>query len=365
VEKFNHYMMTLARESRGLTQAELSALASMAQGTVSKYETGASEPPLSFVAEIATALEYPQEFFFEPGRPYGFPPFHYRKRKKLSSKSQGQIVAQMNIRRMHIRKLMLSFDFRAPARIPEIDSDEYFAGLKGRPTVEDIARALREMWMLPRGPVPNMVDLIESAGGIVVHCDFGSDLIDAMSQRIDGMPVLFFVNTNAPADRIRYTLAHELGHMVLHTTTLRNADAMEDEADAFAGAFLLPAEEIKPQMRMFDLRHLANLKLHWKVSMAAISVRAERLNLITPYQSKKFWTEMNQSGYRVREPNEPPREEATLLKRMVAYHTQKLGYSIDEMCRLLCVRRKDYELMYGAASASATLQESRHLRVVK
>lgn len=52
---------------------------------------------------------------------------------------------------------------------------------------------MREQWMLPTGPIPSMVELIESLGGVVVPCDFGSDLIDAMSQRIDGMPVLFFV----------------------------------------------------------------------------------------------------------------------------------------------------------------------------
>lgn len=337
----------------------------MAQGTLSKYETGASEPPHEFVCELASALDFPPAFFYEPGRPYGFPPFHYRKRKKLSAKALGRIVAQMNIRRMHIQKMMLSFDFKAPARIPEIDSDEYRASVKGKLTVEEIARTIREMWMLPKGPIQNMVDLLESGGGVVVHCDFGSDLIDAMSQRIDGMPILFFVNTHAPADRVRHTLAHELGHMVLHTTTLHDDDTMEDEADSFAGAFLLPLEEFKPQMRRFDLRHLANLKSHWKVSMSSIAYRAAKLNLITPYQSKMFWMEMSRLGYRTREPNEPPREEGTLLRRMVGYHTQQLGYSKEEMCKLLRMNRKDYDEMYGQDISSQQQKESRHLRVVK
>ena len=73
------------------------------------------------------------------------------------------------------------------------------------------------------------------------------------------MPVLFFVNEEAPADRQRHTLAHELGHMVLHTTTLKLDDEMECEADEFAGAFMLPAEEVRNQVGRFDLRHLANM----------------------------------------------------------------------------------------------------------
>ena len=91
-------------------------------------------------------------------------------------------------------------------------------------------------------------------------CNFESDLIDAMSQRIDGMPILFFVNMNAPSDRIRYTLCHELAHMVLHTTSVFDDEEMEVEADKFAGAFLLPEGEIRSQLTHFDLRQVTNLK---------------------------------------------------------------------------------------------------------
>ena len=123
-------------------------------------------------------------------------------------------------------------------------------------------------------------------------------------------------------------------------------EEMEDEADAFAGAFLLPADEIKPQLRRFDLRQLANLKLYWKVSMAAIAVRASRLELVTPYQSKMFWIEMGKLGYRKREPNEPPKETPNLLRRMISFHTMQLGYSLAEMARLLYLTVSEFQRMY-------------------
>jgi Zn-dependent peptidase ImmA (M78 family) len=137
--------------------------------------------------------------------------------------------------------------------------------------------------------------------------------------------------------------------MVLHTTTLRDDDEMEDEADAFAGAFLLPADEVKPQLRRagLDLRHVANMKRYWKVSMAAIAVRADRLKLVTPYQTKSFFMELGRLGYRKREPNEPPREEPKLLKQMIAFHRNKLGYSTLEMCKLLHVSEPEFGQMYG------------------
>jgi Zn-dependent peptidase ImmA (M78 family)/transcriptional regulator with XRE-family HTH domain len=363
MEKFNHHMMTLARESRGLTQAELADLLKLGQGTVSKYETGFHDPPREFVEDLGRKLDYPSSFFYEPGRPYGLSPFHYRRRKKLSARTLARIVAEMNIRRIHVSKLLLSFGWSENAFIPEIDRDEYRGKSSGALTTEEAARIIREMWMLPKGPIPNMVELLENNGGIVIPCDFGTDLLDAMSQRIEGLPVLFFVNINAPTDRLRHTLAHELGHMVLHTIMVKSDEEMEDEADAFAGAFLLPADEIRPQLRRFDLRQLANLKLYWKVSMAAIAVRADRLRLITPYQSKMFWIEMSKLGYRKREPGEPAKEHPKLLRQMVSFHMKKLGYSAKEIADLLLLNANEFAQMYGPEFVGPSGE--RHLRVVK
>jgi Zn-dependent peptidase ImmA (M78 family)/transcriptional regulator with XRE-family HTH domain len=364
--KFNPYMMILARDARGLTQAELAIRLGLAQGTVSKYETGFGEPPDEFVSALSHDLRFPKAFFYEPGRPYGLPPFHYRRRKKLSAKMLGRVVAEMNIRRMHLSKMLVSFDLRSNAFIPEIDRDEYRGNTKYQIDPEEAARLVRETWMLPSGPIPNMVELLEENGGVVIPCDFGTDLLDAMSQRIDGLPVLFFVNVNVPADRMRHTLAHELGHMVLHTLSVKSDEEMEDEADAFAGAFLLPADEIRPQLRRFDLRQVANLKLYWKASMGAIAVRASRLNLITPHQSKMFWIEMSKLGYRKREPNEPPKEHPKLLRQIVGFHMTKLGYSISEMAKLLLTDIAEFQEMYRPEVIGLPAGgEKPRLRVVK
>lgn len=365
-DRFNHRMLTLAREARELTQAELAKRAAIGQGTLSKYETGILEVPQASISDLASVLNFPVSFFFQPGRPHGLPPFHYRKRKKLSAKALGRIVAEINIRRMHVQKLCLSFELKSNTLIPQIDRDEYHGGRKGHLDIEDVARAVREMWMLLPGPVPNLIELIENNGGLVIPCDFGTDLIDAVSQRIDGLPVLFFINMHAPSDRVRHTLAHELGHMILHTTELADDGVLEDEADAFAGAFLLPADEVRPQLRRFDLRHLANMKGYWKVSMAALAVRADRLQLITPYQRKKFWMEMSRLGYRKREPNEPPREMSTLLRRMVSFHQRQLGYTTREMAKLFDLLEPEFEEMYGPEILGGPGSGERsHLRVVK
>lgn len=357
--RFNHNMLTLARDSRGVTQAELADIIGMGQGTLSKYETGVLDAPDEFADDAGSALNYPASFFFQAGRPFGFPPFHFRKRKKLSAKALGKIVAEMNIRRMHVEKLSVSFQLSTNRFIPEIDRDEFQGRTLGVATIGDLARSLRESWMLPSGPIENVVDLIEENGGIVIPCDFGTDLLDAMSQRIDGLPVLFFVNTNSSMDRLRFTLCHELAHMVLHTTEFKEDGEMEKEADEFAGSFLLPPAELRAQLRRFDLPHLANMKAYWKVSMSSIAMNAHRHKLITDYQRKMFFIEMNKLGYAKREPNEPPREQPKILRKMIEFHRKKLEYSDSDIANLLCITPEDFKRIYQPDPTPA-----RHLRLV-
>lgn len=331
----------------------------MGQGTLSKYETGVLDVPGEFAEDAGKALDYPAKFFFQAGRPYGFPPFHFRKRKKLSAKALGKIVAEMNIRRMHIEKLTVSFRLNTNRFIPEIDRDEYQGRTKKPVEIDDLARSLREAWMLPPGPIESVVDLIEENGGIVIPCDFGTDLLDAMSQRIDGLPVLFFVNVNSPMDRLRFTLCHELAHMVLHTTAFKEDGEMECEADEFAGSFLLPPDELRKQMRRFDLPHLANMKAYWKVSMASIAVNARRHNLITDYQAKKFWIDMSKLGYRKREPNEPPREHPKMLRQMIEFHRVQLDYDDGDIANLLRITPAEFQSLYDFET-----RPKPHLRLV-
>lgn len=366
MQAFNHQLLCLARDACGLTQAEMSRKLGVTQGTYSKYETGINVPQDSVLEQIVEALgKFRKSFFFQTEQPYGFPPFHFRKRKKLGVKALSRIVAEMNIRRIHVKKLLTSYTRPATGVIPEIDIDEYQGAEKKRPSTEKLAGHLRELWNVPIGPITNMVDLIERNGGIVVPCDFGSDLIDAMSQRIDGLPVLFFVNANAPADRVRHTLAHELGHMTLHTLSVSNDDEMERQADMFAGSFLMPADQIRTELRVFNLRQLALLKGYWKVSMQAMAYRADVLGLITEYQKRKFWIEMG--PYRKNEPNELPKEPPKALQKMIAFHTGDLGYSREEMANLLNLLPAEYDRMYGpiVAPPRPAINPAPHIWIVK
>lgn len=336
---FNSEMLKLARDVRELTQAELAQKSGITQAFISKLEHGLNtQPGDDALARISEALEFPREFFFQQEKVYGLPHFHFRKRSRLGAKPLARIGAVINIRRQHIAKLMRSYEIEVAKPIPQIDIDEN--GL----TPEKIAERLRAYWMLPRGPIKSVVEIIEGAGGIVISARFGTPLIDGLSFRAEGIPPLFFMNKDMPGDRFRFSLAHELGHIVMHNIP-DDDEKMEQEAHRFAAAFLMPAADIKPYLIEGKLKNLGRVKSYWKVSIKALIRRTYDLKIITPSQYKSLsiqYTKVFGDG----EPVDISVEKAYRLRDIIEYHKVTLGYSVDDLARLLAFRPIDVDRVY-------------------
>ena len=129
-------------------------------------------------------------------------------------------------------------------------------------------------WRMPIGRVRGLASWVESAGCLIIEHDFGTERVDGLSQWVDDHPLLF-INRTVPTDRKRLTIAHELGHLCLHTHEV--GEDVEGEANRFAAEFLMPAEVIKPQLRNISLGRLIDLKRLWGVSMQALIERAYTL----------------------------------------------------------------------------------------
>lgn len=178
----------------------------------------------------------------------------------------------------------------------------------------------------------NLVREIEDSGGLVIRCDFGTSKVDAVSQWLPAMPPLFFVNMAIPTDRLRFTLAHEIGHIIMHQSP---TDNMEREADQFAAEFLMPRKDIKPYLDNVNLPKLASLKPYWRVAMSALLKRACDLGTISPRWRSYLWTEMGKAGYRKIEPVKIPAEEPSLLDEIINAHRGELGYSDTDLHKLV------------------------------
>lgn len=338
---FNRAMLEVARAARGFTQGELAKQAGVTQALISKIENGlTTDPTEDTVAALAQALGYPKALFYSDERPHGLPPFHYRRRAKMGKKALSKIEADINIRRMHLNLLLRSYERDTGRDFPVIDLD------RNQWTPRQAAQHLRGHWLVPRGPIDNVTTLAEDAGAVVSHLDFGTSLLDALSFKLPGLPPLIFMNSVMPGDRYRFTLAHEIAHLVLHHHP-ESEDEMERQADEFAAELLMPAQEIKPYISNPSLGKLAKAKPYWKVSIKALIVQCYRLKLITPSQYTGLNVNYSKAGYSRGEPFPIPLEKPSALSDAIRFHLDTLAYSVDEIARLLMIREEEFLETYA------------------
>ncbi len=346
----NPDMLILARERPGLTQRELADKAGIGQSKLSKYENGILPVTTDDLNAIAAILQFPPTFFSQTDRVFGFGSacFYHRKKQAMPAHELRLIHARLNIVRMHLTRLTKAVEIETDNKFCRMDVDEF-----GSP--EEVARRARDSWSLPMGPVSDLVGAIENSGGLVWVLPFYTQRLDAVSQLVPGLPPIFLVNANVPGDRLRFTLAHELGHVLMHN--LPNAE-MEEQADRFAAEFLMPARELGPRLRKLSLHRLPDLKCQWKVSMAALIKRAFDLGEITQRHYRSLFTQLSSHGWRVQEPVEVPIERPTVLADILRAHFGELKYAIDDLCRVLCINESLFRALY------LWQEEPRSLRIV-
>jgi Zn-dependent peptidase ImmA (M78 family) len=264
----------------------------------------------------------------------------HRKKASVGERALKQIHAELNLRLMHIRRYLSAVDLKTELGLPWIDVDE-----GGGP--REIARTLRSAWLIPQGPINNLTEYCERAGILVMWCKFDAP-VDGVTMRVRDLPPCIFLNSKVTADRMRHSLAHELGHLIMHRIP---TDNIEDEANTFAAEFLVPEKLFRNQVigNRVSLEFLARQKAYWRVSMASILYQAGDLSLITRHQSEYIWKLVSSLGWRTREPAETdfPHEETTLFPKILRLHCDELGYDLDDLSQLVHASPSDMQRFYG------------------
>ena len=356
--QFNGDLLRTARNARGWSQTQLAKEAGISQGKLSKLENKLIDHLTDDeLIRIASTLAFPQSFFLEPddviGLPFSVHPM-FRKRSSVGSRHLEQLQAQLNLRLFHIRRLLQSVTIEADLQLPDMDIDEF-------DSPEQIAGLLRRTWGVPIGPIKNLVAWVERASCLVVLGEFGTSAVDGVTLRFSAMHQCIFLNRNQPIDRLRYTLAHELGHIVMHRVP---SPTMELEANVFASELLMPAEQIRTEFsgRRITLATLAALKPVWSVSMQALLVRATNLGLIDQSRSTYLWRQMSARGFRKVEPVAlHDQEQPTVHPELIRVHIEDLGYSTEDLCSLLHVLEDDLRWMHPLPHSA----RRQHMRLVQ
>lgn len=349
MNRVNPEMLILARESRGMSQVELATKTKIAASILCRYETETLRPADHHLGIIAEALEYPTSFFYNEDKRYGFGSncLYHRKRVSLPPSDLRKLQAKANIFRIRVSKLLKGAQVEAKLKFPKFDIGEYEGD------VDHIANLVRAAWKLPMGPIKNLVELVEQAGGIVSYFPFETRKLDAISHWAPGGQPIFFLNSEMPADRCRFTLAHEIGHIVMHEFSTVD---QEKEADRFASELLMPADEITKDLAPpLTLAKLAQLKPYWRVSMQALAVRAYHLEVISKDQYRRLFTIMSRMGYRLTEPVTIPREEPQVFSALISVYLSDHKYTIEELSKHLDVRDAEFRRDYLASRANLRL----------
>ncbi|MFI6567077.1 ImmA/IrrE family metallo-endopeptidase [Streptomyces sp. NPDC050534] len=349
-------MLALARESRGMTQTGVAdamtkasdGAAVVSQGYVSRAESGRLSVGEDRLVLYAAALGYPSELLCVDPQVSGVGVglIHHRKRASLSAPALRRIHAQLALVRLQVSGMAGAAALAEDGhRVPRVVLDDLT-------TARDAARQVRREWGLPAGPVADVIGSLETAGAWVVVRDLGSRLLDAVSQWDGRQMPLMLVNDRAPGDRCRFSVAHELGHLVMHCEP-GTAGEQEKQADAFASEFLMPAADIRQAFTGgVDLARLAELKRIWRVSMSALLRRAVDLNALSDWQYRTVVVEMSALGYRTAEPVDIAPERPRRVDALVDTLLSERGLDIDRAAACARLLPGDFERLYVAGDRS-------------
>ncbi len=283
---------------------------------------------------MAAFLRYPAPLFYEPGpiREGKSGCLYHRKRKTLPAKVLDTLNGRMGVRLINTRHMLHGIEIDGDRQFHTLDVEDY-----GTP--EGVAHALRVAWRIAEGPILDIMALIESAGGIIVMSSFGTQKLFGMSQWTSQGHPLFFLNADTPTDELRWTIAHELGHLTMHG--IPTSGDLEQEADAFAGELLAPSRLARADLRHLEFNKLPVLKHYWRISMKGLIKRAETIGAIRRDKAVRLYKQYSARRWNNAEPYPLTPEQPTLIREVIRVHLEDDRYTIRELA--LAARLNDDE----------------------
>jgi Zn-dependent peptidase ImmA (M78 family)/DNA-binding XRE family transcriptional regulator len=343
-EQINPQMIVLARESRGMMQKDLADKLGVSSGKLSYVENGELTLDDKELEKLSKALNYPSNFFFQQGEAYLPSSINFRRRLKVVQRLLTPVVANINIYRLNIEKLMIGLKFAQP-KIPVVDMNKC-----GTP--QEAAKKLRSYWKVPSGPIDSMTALLEENNILVLSFDFETDRVDSRTILTKGMYPLIVINKRMLGDRQRFSLAFELGHLVMHSLSLASTEQdIDHEANLFAAEFLMPEKDIRKDFEASDitLSRLGELKGKWKVSMQSLLYHACDLGFLTVNQKRYLISQFNSMKIRRREPQEfdIPIEKPLLIRNLMTKYRNAQRITINELAATFNLTQDEFMERYG------------------
>lgn len=302
--------MKLARERRKMTFKALSEAVGMSSKMISHYENAPTEHPPTeqSIQKIAHVLKYPVAFFFgDEIETLDVDTVAFRSMKSMKANQQNAALSAGQL------SLILNDYFESHFNLPSLDIPSF---KDEEPEVA--AQLVRSAWGLGDRSIRSMVGLLESKGVRVFSLSENAQEVDAFSFWKGPTPFVL-LNTKKSGERGRFDAAHELGHLVMHRNRENKGRDIEQQADAFASAFLMPKTAVyAAKTGSFHVDKVIKMKTAWNVSAMALTHRLKSLGLLTEWQYRSAMIELSKMGYRTTEIDGMKREESLIIPKLLA-----------------------------------------------
>lgn len=351
-EHFNPERLTLGRLRRGLNKTKLAETVGVKAPTITAYENATREPPLEMVGKLANALGFPVPFFFSEMNdvvPVDAASFRSLSRmtaaQRNAAHASGVLAVELND--------WIENEFELPTPdIPALD--------RGGESPAVAAAHVRARWGLGALPLANVMHTLEAHGVRIYALPSRYHEVDAFSFWYEAHDTPFIIiGTHKTPERQVFDLAHELGHLVLHRKDGQPRGREEErEADKFASHFLMPHDDlIVAAPRNPTLGELAVAKHRWKVSVAALAFRMNRMKLLSDWNYHTICVQLSTIG-RHQEMNSLPREQSQVLAKVLVA-TRAQGKGRKDIAAALNVYQADVDalldgLVLGAVDGDGT-----------
>jgi Zn-dependent peptidase ImmA (M78 family) len=344
--------LKLARRKARLSQRDLAEQAGVSAMSISKYENNEMMPSSDVLLKLAEALDVRMEFLLRSAPELEIRPV-YRKHSRMGKKAQASVKAQIQD---WLERYLMVESFFSEDEIDQFHQPEGFPfPVKSIESAEVAADRLREEWRLGNDPIDNLTELLEEKG-IKVGLVEGDDNFDACTFLYDGEMPVIAVNESRTGDRQRFSLAHELGHILLEV-----APGVDEEKSAhrFASAFLVPSDAARMELGQtrssLDSHELLLLKQKYGMSMAAWIYRASDLGILHENDVRNLWRGFSSHGWRKNEPGEPlpteqPGRMTRLVRRLLAEDVISRSRAAELLGISLGVYLKQHAEIYGRAT---------------
>lgn len=289
-----------ARARSGLSLRELEdAIGNLVSAqAIGKYERDEMMPSSKVLIALAEALQVSERYLMSSSD-IQLEEVEFRKNRLTSRREEASVQASVVSaveRYLQVEELLAapSASWSMPASAPfQVQTYQ---------DAESAANRLRQLWELGVDPIPNLAEFLEEKGIKVIALpleDAVAGLMCFVRRQGDGRVPVIVVNSKNTGERQRFTLAHELGHLLLSVS-----DDLDEElaSHRFAGAFLMPAEVLSAEVglhrKTVSLGELLQLKRLFGVSIQAIAYRCKDLAILQPRAAAQLFALFNKQGWR-------------------------------------------------------------------